>query len=75
MLLGLDYYLLIIRLILESTLPSLEADTGVVELCSSVSSSASLTFHIFMISIGIWRGVSKGVEDGRRPPALQAAHP
>jgi hypothetical protein len=24
-------------------------------------------------SIGVWRGVSKGVEDGCRPPALGAA--
>jgi hypothetical protein len=23
----------------------------------------------------VWRGVSKGVEDGRRPPALRAGHP
>jgi hypothetical protein len=25
--------------------------------------------------IGLWRGVSKGVKDGHRPPALQAGHP
>jgi hypothetical protein len=25
--------------------------------------------------IGVWRGASKGVGDGRRPPALWAGHP
>jgi hypothetical protein len=25
--------------------------------------------------IGLWRGVSKGVEDGRIPPTLQAGYP
>jgi 3-methylcrotonyl-CoA carboxylase beta subunit len=25
--------------------------------------------------LGIWHGVSKGVEDGRRPPALRSGHP
>jgi hypothetical protein len=28
-----------------------------------------------VIAIYVWRGVSKGVEDGCRPPALQAGHP
>jgi hypothetical protein len=27
------------------------------------------------LGIGVWRGVSKGVEDGRRPPTLLAANP
>jgi hypothetical protein len=27
------------------------------------------------ICIGVWRGVSKGVEDSRRPPTLWAGHP
>jgi LPXTG-motif cell wall-anchored protein len=26
-------------------------------------------------TIGVWRGVSKGVDDGRRLPALRAGHP
>jgi hypothetical protein len=26
-------------------------------------------------SMGVWRGVSKGVEDGRRMPTLWAGHP
>jgi hypothetical protein len=28
-----------------------------------------------LLVIGVHRGVSKGVEDGRRQPALQADHP
>jgi hypothetical protein len=30
---------------------------------------------VLHIHIGAPRGVSKGIEDGRRPPALWAAHP
>jgi hypothetical protein len=26
-------------------------------------------------NIGVWRGVSKREEDGRRPPTLQTSHP
>jgi hypothetical protein len=31
--------------------------------------------HVFPTSIGVRHGVSKGSEDGRRPPTLQASHP
>jgi hypothetical protein len=29
----------------------------------------------FVLCVGVRRGVSKGVEEGRRPPALRADHP
>jgi hypothetical protein len=31
--------------------------------------------HLGLEHIGVWRGVSKGVEDGHRSPALRAGHP
>jgi hypothetical protein len=37
--------------------------------------NALLHVRDFEVIIGVWRGVSKGVEDGRRLPALQAGHP
>jgi hypothetical protein len=31
--------------------------------------------EFILLSLGVRRGVCKGVEDGRRPSALQAGHP
>jgi hypothetical protein len=31
--------------------------------------------QIFVEYRPVWQGVSKGEEDGRRPPALRAGHP
>jgi hypothetical protein len=36
--------------------------------------SSSVPTHPPHQSIGMWRGVSKGVEDGRKPPALREGH-
>jgi hypothetical protein len=35
----------------------------------------SYLLQVGLQSIGVWRGVSKEVGDGRRPPVLQAGHP
>jgi hypothetical protein len=40
----------------------------------NVSLTLQFAMHDFIL-IGVRRGVSKGVEDGRRPTALQADHP
>jgi hypothetical protein len=41
----------------------------------SFSFRFSEIYHALVSSTGIRRGVSKRVEDGRRPPALRAGHP
>jgi hypothetical protein len=56
--------------------PNIEmADSHEPHVLSMGSSNFGSTKELARKSIGVWRGVSKGVEDGRRPSALWAGHP